>query len=180
MKKMNLRLVALLGVCALSGPVLAADNANVVVRDAWVRLPAASRTETSAYMVIENKGSIARSVVSVSSPEAAKIEMHEMKMMGAAKADAQAGAPHAAGDDHMAGMSHDAGKAKESGGMMMMSPAAKIEVPAKGKATLAPNGYHLMLFGLKSKLSDGGKVALTLKLDDGSTVPVTASVRRPE
>jgi copper(I)-binding protein len=60
---------------------------------------------------------------------------------------------------------------------MSMMPVSKIEIPAKGRATLAPNGLHLMLFGMKSKLTEGGKVSITLKLDDGSTVPVTASVR---
>jgi copper(I)-binding protein len=37
-----------------------------------------------------------------------------------------------------------------------------------------------MLFGLKSRPAEGGKISITLKLDDGSTVPVTASVRRPQ
>jgi hypothetical protein len=141
---MGLGAMAMLAVCC---GVLAADNPDVSAHDAWIRLPSASRTETAAYMVIENKGTTARSVVSATSADAAKIELHEMKM---------------------------------GGGMMSMSPVAKIDVPAKGKATLAPNGYHLMVFGLKSKLADGGKFTVTLKLDDGSTVPVTASVRKPE
>jgi copper(I)-binding protein len=113
-------------------------------------------------MVIENKSATARSVVSASSPDVAKIEMHEMKMMGGGKGDAKDGMSHAGGT------------------MMMMAPVARIDLPANGRATLAPNGYHLMLFGLKSKLAEGSKVTVTLKLDDGSTVPVTASVRRSQ
>ena len=157
--------IALLGVCGMSSLTLAADNPNVVAHDAWVRMVAPSRTDTAAYMVIENNGAAARSVVSASSPAVTKIEMHEMKM------------------DHstMHGTPDAANKSKAAGGSMMtMSPVAKIDVPAKGRATLAPNGLHLMLFGLKSKLTEGGSITITLKLDDGSIVPVTASVRSPQ
>jgi copper(I)-binding protein len=143
--------IALLAIYGMSCAALAADSSSVVVHEAWVRMPPASRTDTAAYMVIENKGATARSVVSASSPDVGKIEMHEMKMTSPAA----------------------------GGSMMSMMPVTKIDVPAKGRATLQPNGLHLMLFGLKSKLTEGGKVSITLKLDDGSTVPVTASVRSP-
>ncbi len=87
----------------------------------------------------------------------------------------------ATGHDGMPGMSQGAEKGKEPGGQMMtMMPVARIGLPAKGRATLAPNGYHVMMFGLKSKLSEGTKVSITFTLDDGSTVPVTASVRRSQ
>jgi copper(I)-binding protein len=156
------RVLVLLAAWGMGCAALAADNTSVTARDAWVRLPAASRVDTAAYLVIENKGAKARSVVSASSPEVTAIEMHEMKMMGGGKSDAKDGMSHAGGS------------------MMMMGPVAKIDVPAGGRATLAPNGYHLMLFGLKTKLTETSKVSITLKLDDGSTVPVTASVRRSE
>lgn len=174
--------IALLGMCGMSCPALAADNPNVVAHDAWVRMVAPSRTDTAAYMVIENKGATARSIVSVSSPDVAKIEMHEMKMTSPAKADAKEGASGMAMDhDGMHGKSDGADKGKAAGGSMMsMMPVAKIDIAAKGRATLAPNGLHLMLFGLKSKLTEGGKISITLKLDDGTTVPVTASVRSPQ
>lgn len=60
--------------------------------------------------------------------------------------------------------------------MMSMMPVSQIAIPANGQAMLAPNGLHMMLFGLKSKLAEGDKVSVTLKLDDGSTVPVKAAV----
>jgi periplasmic copper chaperone A len=162
MRSMGLGIIALLGVCGVSGTALAADSSVFVAHDAWVRLPAASRTETAAYMVIENKSTTARSIVSASSPDVSKIELHEMKMSH----DGMSGMPKAAD--------------KPGGSMMTMMPVARIDIPAKGRATLAPNGLHLMLFGLKSKLVAGSKVSIALKLDDGSTVPVTASVRAPE
>lgn len=174
--------IALLGMCTMPCLAFAADNPNVVAKDAWVRMVAPSRTDTAAYMVIENKSASARSVVSVSSPDVTKIEMHEMKMTSPAKAEAKEGMSSTAVDhDGMHDMSNGAGKAKAAGGSMMtMMPVTRIDIPAKGRATLAPNGLHLMLFGLKSKLTEGGKMSITLKLDDGSTVPVTASVRSPQ
>jgi copper(I)-binding protein len=162
MHSLGLGFIALLGVCGVSGAALAADSSVVVVHDAWVRLPAASRTDTAAYMVVENKSTTARSIVSASSPDVSKIEMHEMKM------------------NHDGMSSTSKGTNKPGGSMMTMMPVAKIDIPAKGRATLAPNGLHMMLFGLKSKLAAGSKVSIALKLDDGSTVPVTASVRAPE
>lgn len=171
-RDVGLRAIALLGAYGMCCAVLAADNPNVVVHNAWVRLPAASRMDTAAYMVIENMCAAARSVVSASSKDAAKVELHEMKMVSPGKADAMDGMP---------GMSHGAEKGKEAGGQMMtMMPVARIAIPAKGRATLEPNGYHVMVFGLKSKLSEASKVSFTLTLDDGSTVPVTASVRRSQ
>ena len=59
-----------------------------------------------------------------------------------------------------------------------MTPVTQIAVPANGKSTLSPNGFHLMLFGLKSRPAEGDKLMVTLKLDDGTTVPVTAVVRK--
>jgi len=64
------------------------------------------------------------------------------------------------------------------GDMMGMMPVERIAIPANGKASLSPNGFHVMLFGLKKKLTAGDQVTVTLKLDDGTTVPVAASVRK--
>lgn len=63
-------------------------------------------------------------------------------------------------------------------GMMTMMPVNEIAVPVNGSATLAPNGLHMMMFGLKSKLAVGDKVPVTLKLDNGDQVQVTATVRQ--
>ena len=62
--------------------------------------------------------------------------------------------------------------------MMGMSPVAEIAVPANGKTELRPNGLHIMLFGLKTRPAVGDTVHATLTLDDGSTLPITATVRK--
>ena len=62
--------------------------------------------------------------------------------------------------------------------VMTMTFVSQIAVPAKGKATLDPNRFHIMLYGLKSRPAIGASIAVTLKMDDGTSVPVTAVVRK--
>jgi periplasmic copper chaperone A len=62
--------------------------------------------------------------------------------------------------------------------VMVMLPVTQIAIPANGKTSLDPNGYHIMLFRLKMRPAVGDKIEVTLKLDDGTTVPVEATVRK--
>jgi copper(I)-binding protein len=68
---------------------------------------------------------------------------------------------------------------KNEGGMMQMSPVARIPVPAHGKVELKPGSFHVMLFDMKKKTADGDKITLTLTLDDGTKVSAEAAVRKP-
>jgi periplasmic copper chaperone A len=139
--------LVLLAICAvgLFGAALAAQDAAVVARDAWVRVPAPSKTETALYVVLENLSARRRKVVSASTDAAAAVEMHEMRMEGKT---------------------------------MVMTPVAEVAIPAKGKTSFNPNGLHIMLFGLKARPAVGETINVTLRLDDGSTVPVAAAVRK--
>jgi len=67
---------------------------------------------------------------------------------------------------------------KIENGMMRMSPVDRIDVPAGGRAELKPGGFHIMIFGVKKPLEPGTTLPITLKLDDGSTLPVRATVRK--
>jgi copper(I)-binding protein len=146
-KRVLYRRVALVACAAglFSSARLGAQDAAVVARDAWVRLPLPSKTDTVLYAVLENRGAERRAVVSASSDAAGTVEMHEMKMDRA---------------------------------VMRMTQVSEIGIPAKGKTTLNPNGLHLMLFGLKTKLAVGDTLTVTLKLDNGTTVAVKAEVRK--
>lgn len=124
---------------------LGAQNAEVVARDAWVRMPPKSKTDTALFMVVENHSSQPKTIVSVSSDAAASAELHQMTM------------------NKM---------------MMVMTPIRSVTVPAHGQTGFDPNGYHVMLFGLKTRPAVGDKINVTLKLDDGTTVPVEATVRK--
>jgi len=61
--------------------------------------------------------------------------------------------------------------------MMSMTPVARIPVPANGMATLKPGGFHMMVFGLKSRPMAGMTFPVSVTLDDGTTIAVTAMVR---
>ena len=125
--------------------MLTADDAAIVARNAWVRLPLPSQRDAAMYVILENHSQQRRAVVSGSSEAAASVELHEMKM------------------DHM---------------VMHMNPVAEVKIPAKGKASFNPDGYHIMLFSLKTRPAVGDSITVTLKLDDGSKVPVTGTVRK--
>ncbi|GAB2476221.1 copper chaperone PCu(A)C [Xylanimonas ulmi] len=61
-----------------------------------------------------------------------------------------------------------------SGQMAMRERDGGFVVPAGGSLELAPGGDHLMLMGLAAPIEAGDEVTLTLTLDDGSTLDVTA------
>jgi copper(I)-binding protein len=128
--------------CALP---LRAQEGDVVARDAWVRIPAPSKTETVLYVVIENHSVQKRRIVSASSEAAAKVELHKMSM---------------------------------DNKVMSMKPVDQVDIPARGKTSFDPNGLHIMLFGLKTRPAAGDKVTVTLKLDNGSMVVVTATAKK--
>ena len=55
-------------------------------------------------------------------------------------------------------------------GVSMMTTAAPVAIPAHGKVEFQPNGYHLMLTGLKEPLRDGGQQLITLVFRRAGTV----------
>ena len=56
------------------------------------------------------------------------------------------------------------------GGVSRMAMVDSLAIPAHGKATLAPGGYHLMLMKATSPVKPGDKVKMTLTFSDGSTL----------
>ena len=63
-------------------------------------------------------------------------------------------------------------------GVMKMRQVDSITVPALGKASLQPGGYHVMLIGLTQDLMEGQKIDLTLKFSDGSSQALTLPVQK--
>jgi len=61
---------------------------------------------------------------------------------------------------------------------VMMERIPKIALPPGGRVELKPEGYHLMLVGLKRALDPGQSVTLTLVFERAGPVTVRAAVRR--
>lgn len=57
-------------------------------------------------------------------------------------------------------------------GQAMMMPAGPVTVPARGKVSFSPGGYHLMVMGLKAPLKDGGHAEMVLKFEHAGLVRV--------
>ena len=65
-----------------------------------------------------------------------------------------------------------------AGGMSRMTMVDSLEIPAHGKAVLAPAGYHLMLMQARKPVKPGDTIAVLLKFADGSTL-ATDFIARP-
>jgi periplasmic copper chaperone A len=65
----------------------------------------------------------------------------------------------------------------EEDGVMRMRRIERIVVTSGATTTLAPGGLHIMLIGLKSDLTPGQMVELTLIQDDGARLAIQAPVR---
>jgi periplasmic copper chaperone A len=64
------------------------------------------------------------------------------------------------------------------GGMVSMREAAEFVVAPHAKAAFEPGGSHIMLVGLRQKLTPGLWVNLALHTSAGAELPVTAGVRQ--
>jgi copper(I)-binding protein len=67
---------------------------------------------------------------------------------------------------------------QEKDGINVMQHLAQVELPAGSSVTFKPQGLHIMLVGPKKPIALGDTVDLALTLDDGTTVAVTAEVRK--
>lgn len=63
-------------------------------------------------------------------------------------------------------------------GMMSMKHVKSIPVPANGKVSLKPGGYHVMLMKLTRPLVAGRTFRLTLQFEHAGRQVVTVTVRR--
>ena len=62
-------------------------------------------------------------------------------------------------------------------GVARMRPTGSLGIAPNGRLELKPNGYHLMLTGLKRPLREGERFTATLVFEKAGPVPVTFVVR---
>ena len=99
---------------------------------------------------IKNAGKEADQLVSAKTPMADAVEIHEMTM---------------------------------DGEVMKMRPLSRIDIPAGAEVSLVkgnPNGYHLMLLGLKRPLKDGDRFPVWLTFKQAGEVKVEVYVQTPK
>ena len=124
-----------------------AVQAQVTVATPWVRTTVAQQSTTAAYLTITSAQG--GKLVSASSPVAAAVDVHEMKM---------------------------------EGDLMKMRMVDSLSLPAGQPVEFKPNGYHLMMTGLKAPLKVGDVVPIKLVVEDAKgkrqTVDVKATARQ--
>ncbi|QGG95880.1 copper chaperone PCu(A)C [Actinomarinicola tropica] len=120
---------------------------EVTVEDAWARTSPMMAANGAAYMRITSPVDDRLVAASVSPDVAMTTEVHETSM------------------------------SDDGSGEMMMQEVDGIDLPAGETVALEPGGYHVMLMGLTEPLEVGGEIEITLELESGGTVTVTAEVR---
>ena len=130
--------------------VLAAAPAHAAVRleKGWSRPVPAGLSTGVGYGVLVNDGPAPVRLTGLSSPLAARVEMHESQRVAGP----------------MGPMSH-------------MAPLAGVTVPARGVVAFVPEGRHMMLVGLKRPLTAGASVPLTLTFAGAPPLRTTLAVR---
>jgi copper(I)-binding protein len=139
----------------LMTPQSVSATTSLVVTDAWSR-PATGTAVV--YATIANNAARADRLTGGSSPDAGHIELHESSA-SAMPMGSMNGMPM-------------------KGEMMSMKSLGAIGIPAHGKRTLAPGGYHIMLVDLKRDFKAGQTVPLRLHFARAGWISLAVSVRR--
>lgn len=66
-----------------------------------------------------------------------------------------------------------------NGDVMGMREVKAVELPARQKVSLDPNGLHVMLMGLHEQVKEGQQVPLTLTIEDAKGAKQTLQVQAP-
>ena len=150
---MNKRRLLLLAWAALwSAGVMAHDfKAGDLRIDHPYALPSRPGQATGGVYVrgIRNTGAVADRLLAASTPAATSVEIHRMQLQG---------------------------------DVMQMRAVSAVEIPASATVAMkhgTPDGYHLMLLGLKAPLKDGDRFPVTLTFEKAGTHDVQVWVQTP-
>ncbi len=137
-------LLVCIAICVNIGTVSAGGGLRA--ESAYIREMPPGQRVTAAFMTVVNSGNQTCVLTGVSSPVAARAEIH--------------------------GHSHHKG-------VMRMRRVPALELAPESSLVMAPGGYHVMLFGLKGKISDSEHYPLTLYFEGCPELAVDAEVRSP-
>ena len=68
-------------------------------------------------------------------------------------------------------------RSSTEGGMGRMEMVDSVALPANGKVSFSPGGYHVMLMDAKHPVKPGDKLTITFRLSDGASLPVVFVAR---
>jgi copper(I)-binding protein len=68
-------------------------------------------------------------------------------------------------------------RTQTQGGVSSMSEVDAVDVPANGKVTFAPGGYHIMFIKLKAPFTAGGEVPATLVFEKAGALPMKFEIK---
>jgi copper(I)-binding protein len=157
--------VLLFGLVMLTLAACGGGERGIVVEDAWVRPSPMEAGNGAVYMVIRNTGAEDDALLAADTDVAQTVEIHETYVM------------EAEGDAEMGDMGDNMGDDMDMAGEMMgMRPVESVPVPAGGRVTLEPGGYHIMLINVE-QLEPGQTIPITLTFEKAGTVEVEAEVR---
>jgi len=122
------------------------QQAAVRIENAWAAPTPGGVDVSAGYLTIVNAGAAGDALLSVTSPRAGRVEVHEMAMQG---------------------------------GVMQMRAVAQLAVPARQSVELAPNGRHLMFYGVAQPFAAGETIPVRLVFEHAGAVDVSLPVRRP-
>ena len=123
-----------------------APAAVLHVEDAWAAPTPGGVDVSAGYLTLVNDTAAEDALLSVSSPRAERVEVHEMTM---------------------------------EDGVMQMRAAARLAIPSNGSVELAPNGRHLMFYGVTQPFAVGETIPVRLRFEHAGEVDVSLPVRRP-
>jgi len=61
-------------------------------------------------------------------------------------------------------------------GVMTMAPAGPVTIPAHGEVVFKPGGLHVMLTGVKGRLTDGRRQTMLLRFERAGAVSASFQV----
>ncbi len=70
-------------------------------------------------------------------------------------------------------------RSMHQGGVERMAMVRSVPVPAHGKVSFAPGGYHLMCLSPSKEVAPGRSVPVTLRFADGGSITAAFPVRGP-
>ncbi len=145
---------------AVPAASVSAAAGAIAIRDAWVRATPPNVATSAAYATIENASDREMTLIAVTVTQAQRAELHTMEAVASPR---DAGTPSAR-----------AAAAPPMGGMRAVQG---LRIPARGIASLAPGGTHVMLFDVAPSLAAGATVTMTFTFDNGQTQTANAIVR---